>query len=63
MILVGINWLVQRSLVQKKESSEQIEKFDDYFSRAINFLERAISGPNDTKLNRNINAFMIASIL
>lgn len=48
----------------KKFSPEErkqraIEKFDEYFGRATNFLERAISGPNDTKLNKNINAFMM----
>ena len=47
-------------LTPEERKQRAIDKFEDYFvDRAVGFLNRAITGENDTKFNRNVNAFMM----
>ena len=42
-----------------ERKAKAIESYKEYFGRAKNFLARAVSGPNDSVLNKNLNAFML----
>ena len=48
-----------KKFTPEERKQRAIDKFEDYFGRAVGFLNRAMTGENDTKFNRNVNAFMM----